>query len=117
LEGLGEVCRVAALVLIVCYAALGSGAVERWHNARHAADDARLVQAAQQAGVPLDHLPFHNDYNCSFHWQLHLSGMAVGWVPLLICLGLFLAFLTMLPVQLPAYQRLLVIPCRGPPVR
>ena len=42
--------------------------------------------------------------------------MAVAWVPLLICLGLFVAFLTMLPVRLPVQQRRVVIPCRGPPV-
>jgi hypothetical protein len=109
--------RAAAAILLICYAALGSGAVERWHNARHAAEDAQITQAARQAGAPLQQLPFHTDYNCSFHWQLHISGMAVAWAPLLICLGLFVAFLTMLPVRLPAYQRLLVIPCRGPPAR
>jgi hypothetical protein len=109
--------RLAAVILVICYTALGSGAVERWHNARHAAEDAKILQPAVEAGVPVKSLPFHTDYNCSFHWQLHLSGMAVAWVPLLICLGLFLAFLTMLPVQLPACQRLLVIPCRGPPAR
>jgi hypothetical protein len=109
--------RLAAAILVACYLALGSGAVERWHNARHAAEDAKLLQAAHETGAPEKSVPFHTDYNCSFHWQLHLSGMAVACVPLLICLGLFLAFLTMLPVQMPAYQRLLVVPCRGPPAR
>jgi hypothetical protein len=109
--------RLAAMILVVGYLGLGSGAVERWHNARHAAEDAQILEAARLAGVPLKHFPFHDDYNCSFHWQIHVSTMAVGWVPLLILLGLFLAFLTMLPVQLPVYQRMLVISCRGPPVR
>ena len=78
--------RVAATVLVLGYLALGSGAVERWHNAQHAARDAQLIAAARQSGMPLGPLPFHTDYNCSFHSQLHLSGMAVAWVPLLICL-------------------------------
>ena len=109
--------RLAAIILVACYLALGSGAVERWHNAWHAAEDARMMATAPQADAPGENLPLHNDYNCAFHWQLHVSTQALGWVPLLILLGLFLAFLTMLPVPLPACQRMLVIPCRGPPLR
>src|SRR5579871_5962139 len=101
-----KVHRLGAIILVACYVALGSGAVERWHNARHAAEDARMMAAAApHEGTPSQNLPPHNDYNCAFHWQLHVSTQALGWVPLLILLGLFLAFLTMLPVKLPAYQR------------
>jgi hypothetical protein len=107
--------QVAATVLLLCYLGLGSGAVESWHNAQHAAEDAKAAATAQQAGMPLDHLPFHSDENCAVHWQLHLATMAVGWVPILICLGLFLAFLSELPRQPVAFQRSVVIPCRGPP--
>ena len=109
--------RFAAIVLVLCYAALGSGVAERWHNAQHAAEDAVALSAARDAGHPLSHAPIHDESNCEFHCQLHISVMAVAWVPLLICLGLFVAFLTMLPVRLPVQARRVVIPCRGPPVR
>jgi len=103
--------------MVLCYLALGSGLAERWHNVQHAEEDAVLLSAARDAGQPLDHAPIHDESNCEFHCQLHISVMAVAWVPLLICLGLFLAFLTMLPIRLPVEQRRVVIPCRGPPTR
>ena len=108
--------RFAAIILVLFYAALGSGAVESLHNAQHASEDARVLAAAHDAGTT-PHSPVHHDENnCPVHLQLHLSVMAVGWVPLLICLGLFVAFLTELPLSLPAQQRRVVLPCRGPPV-
>jgi hypothetical protein len=107
--------RFAAIILVLCYAALGSGAVESLHNAHHATEDARLAALQDQRTTPT-HPTHHDENNCPVHLQLHLSVMAVGWVPLLICLGLFVAFLTELPVSLPPQQRCLVISCRGPPV-
>jgi len=108
--------RLAAVILLLCYAALGTGAVESLHNAQHASEDARLLAAAHRSGEAPKYPVHHDENNCPVHLQLHLSAMAVGWVPLLICLGLFVAFLTELPVSLPPQQRRLVLPCRGPPV-
>ena len=106
--------RIAAVILIICYALLGSGAVERWHNAQHAIEDAAgMVSGSSQAP---QNSPLHTDWNCAFHAQLHLASMAVGWVPLLICLGLFLAFLTLLPVRLSPPRVVMALACRGPPV-
>jgi hypothetical protein len=107
--------RAAAIVLVLCYACLGSGALERWHNAQHAAEDSRLALAAQAEGTPLDHLPFHDDSNCPFHAKLHLPLLIGGWVPLLVCLGLLVAFLTMLRPPLAPQLALARIDCRGPP--
>ena len=111
-----SVYRIAAVILVACYLALGFGAVERWHNAQHAIEDAVTVAAAHQSGVPAPQLPSHNDSNCLIHAQLHMSAMAVAWVPLLIVLGLFVAFLTQLPVQVVAIERRFALACRGPPV-
>lgn len=108
--------RAAAAILVLCYLALGSGAVERWHNAQHAAEDARAIVAAQKAGVPAPVLPNHDDGNCLIHSQIHLSTMAAGWVPLLIILGAFVAFLTLLPVKVVSVERYFDFACRGPPV-
>ena len=108
---------MAAIVLVLCYACLGSGTLEHWHNAEHAAEDARLMSAAKKAGAPLDHVPFHTDFNCPVHARLHLPILGGRCVPLLVCLGLLVAFLTLLRPT-PAPQRALArIDCRGPPVR
>ncbi len=109
--------RLAASILVLCYLALGSGAVERWHNARHAAEDAAIVAAAQKAGLPAPVLPTHNDNNCETHAQIHLSTMVIGWVQFLILVGLFVAFLTLLPVTPAGVKPLFALTCRGPPAR
>jgi hypothetical protein len=109
--------RFAAIILLLCYAALGSGAAEYWHNAEHAAEDAALIQAAQDSGSPLDHVPLHDESNCPIHAQLHICCMVVGWTPLLICLGLLVAFLTLLTSRLPIQRAALAICCRGPPIQ
>ena len=90
--------------------------MEHWHNAQHAVEDARALTAAREAGNPLDHLPLHDDSNCPFHAQLHLSFMAAGWTPVLICLGLFVAFLSLLQRSLAPQRVLVRIACRGPPL-
>lgn len=107
--------RFVAAILIACYLALGSGAMERWHNAQHAADDAAQLSVASGAQLPIP-VSDHNDTNCSIHAQLHFSTAVVAWVPLLICLGLFVAFLTMLPQPIPVARYFHVVSCRGPPV-
>lgn len=110
--------RVAAIVMILCYAALGSGAMEYWHNAQHAAEDAAMLATAEP-GVPHDHDhgPIHDESNCPVHAQLHLAGLAVAWVPLLVFLGLFVAFVTLLAPPPVARQVVFALPCRGPPGR
>jgi len=105
-----------AITLIACYVALGSGAVERWHNAQHVAQDAVAMSQAARSGLPVLPAPLHDDTNCAIHAQIHFSTSAVAWVPLLICLGLFVAFLTMLPRAIPVARHALAVSCRGPPV-
>ena len=109
--------RIAASILVLCYLALGTGAVERWHNARHVAEDAAVVSSAQKAGLPTPAIPTHDDNNCVIHSQIHLSTMVVGWVQLLILLGVFVAFLTLLPVKPAGVKPLFALACRGPPAR
>ena len=108
--------QAAATLLVLCYLGLGSGVIEHWHNAHHAAEDARTLAAAREAGNPLDHLPLHDDSNCPFHAQLHLSFISAGWTPVLICLGVFVAFLSLLERTIARQRVVIRIPCRGPPV-
>jgi hypothetical protein len=109
--------RAAAILMILCYAALGSGAAEYLHNAEHAAEDAAAAVLARDAGMPLDHAPIHDESNCPIHAQLHMAGLAVSWTPLLVCLGIFIAFLTLLASRLPGERVAFAISCRGPPIR
>ena len=108
--------RFVAAILIACYVALGSGAMERWHNAQHAADDAAQLSVTSRAGIPFAPISDHNDTNCAIHGLIHFSTSVVAWVPLLICLGLFIAFLTMLPRPIPVARYFHFVSCRGPPL-
>src|SRR5215210_6031086 len=98
---------------------LGSGALEHVHNRDHAARDAAGVTHAhpgQHAGRP-DPAPAsgHDESNCDVHAQLKAPLLAGGWVPVLVCLGLFLAFLTLLSPRLTPQRVPLRTDCRGPP--
>jgi hypothetical protein len=107
--------RNVAILLLMCFLGLGTGALQYLHELQHAAEDARMDAAAKAAGLPV--LPHqHDESNCEFCAQLHLQFVSIGWVPILICLGLLVAFLSLL--DSPLIPRLIPvrIDCRGPPV-
>ena len=92
--------RAATILLITLFAALGSGAMLHVHN-----DDAAA------------HGEQHDEQNCLVHALLGGPMLADGVTSLLVCLGLFVAFLTMLASQ-PALAKVLTrLDCRGPPAR
>ena len=106
--------RFAAILLIGCFVGLGSGALDYVHDLAHANEDAQQDAICKKMGLPI--LPHrHDETNCDVHAQLHMPLLAAGWMPILVCLGLFVAFLT--PLILPLIPRLLParIDCRGPP--
>lgn len=113
--------RVAAILLSVAFLALGTGALEYLHNLDHKREDAQRATATaagvSQAGSHShhDHAPLHTDTNCETHAQLHMPTLSMGWVPLLVCLGLFVAFLTLLASEPVSHRPLLRLDCRGPP--
>ena len=74
-----------------------------------------MAAADRAAGRPERNAPVHDESNCPVHAQLHLPFIAGGWVPLLVCLGLFVAFLTLLPASLVSHRPPLRPDCRGPP--
>jgi hypothetical protein len=106
--------RFSAILLAFCYLALGTGGLEYAHNLQHAAEDAKVDAIATAAGAPVEHHQ-HDETNCDVHAQLHLALFLTSWVPTLICLGLFVAFLTL--ILTPLIPRLVPvrIDCRGPP--
>src|SRR5436305_4151533 len=98
--------RQGSFLLIAVFAMLGSGLAEHWHNLEHAREDASLIASALGSERGSSHLPpNHNDSNCPTHAQLHLQILPAGWVPALVCVGVFVAFLTMLTPPLVSQRR------------
>jgi hypothetical protein len=106
--------RFASVLLLGVFLGLGSGGLAYLHNLQHAAEDARMDALARKMGLPVLPHP-HDDSNCPVHAQLHLQFVLIGATPILICLGLFLAFLSF--IESPLIGRLIParIDCRGPP--
>jgi hypothetical protein len=105
--------RLAAIFVVVWFLALGSGLVGRAHDRQHAREDAVRAAVAQGKGAPKP--VEHNDTNCFFHAQLHMPAVSAGWVPVLICLGLWIAFVTQLASSLVSCHVPARLDCRGPP--
>src|SRR5438309_1115066 len=118
--------RIVALILAAAFLALGTGGLEYLHNLAHAREDAAAAAAVLGPGSigstsgasddsPAQPAPLHNDANCVVHAMLHAPLLTGGWVPLLVCLGLFVAFLTQLTPPVLSRRPLVRIECRGPP--
>jgi hypothetical protein len=125
LEKTESVRCLAAYALLWTFLLIGSGALEYMHNWAHELED-RLSDQVEAAAAPtypsnLHPLPIHREHehdenNCEVHAQIHMAIILNAWVPLLIRLGIWIAFLTLLAV--PLIPRLLParIDCRGPPL-
>jgi hypothetical protein len=96
--------RAIGILLLLAFLGLGSGLLEYLHNLEHLREDAA-------AGTHEE----HDDSNCPVHRQLHLPLISAAAVPLLICVGLFVAFLTLLASQPSSHRPLVRLDCRGPP--
>jgi hypothetical protein len=109
--------RLSTALLLLCFLGLGSGALRFAHDAAHAWDDARRESAARLAGVPVsphDHHP-HDETNCDLHALLNAPLALAHVTPLLVQLGLFVAFLTLLTTPVARLRLPSRIDCRGPP--
>jgi hypothetical protein len=107
--------RVAPIFLLLFFLALGTGTLEFLHNLEHQREDAREAAEAKAAGLPESPGVPHDDSNCEIHAQLHVPLMAAAWVPLLVLLGLFVAFLTLLAPAMVEQGVPSCLGCRGPP--
>ncbi len=117
--------RVASILLLLAFALLGTGSLQRLHDMDHAIRD-RAADAADASHAGHHHhhhghdeepvAPLHGDWDCHLHAVLNGPLVSASAVPALILLGLFVAFLTLLrslPVSRLAAMRL---DCRGPPI-
>jgi hypothetical protein len=107
--------RITAILLASWFVALGSGALAALHDLQHDQEDAAIAAADRAAGRPQKEVPQHDESNCPVHAQLNIPFIAAGWVPLLVCLGLFLAFLSLLPASRVPCRAPARLGCRGPP--
>ena len=74
--------RLAAILLLFAFAAIGTGGMGYVHDRQHAAEDALEDAADRAAGVPVEH-HHHDESNCALHAQLHLLVIAGGWAPVI----------------------------------
>ena len=107
--------RVASQIVILCFLVMGTGSLEYVHNLEHALEDANEARAGRQH-EERDRAPAHHDEsNCAVHAQLHMPALSGGWVPLLVLLGVFVAFLSEIAPRWTPARWCLNIDCRGPP--
>jgi hypothetical protein len=115
---LATVRRLPPILLLVAFVALGSGLLEDLHLRTHLRERAAQAVAAKPGSPAADqsaHDPADDASGCELCAHLHLPRVSTGWVPVLVCLGLFVAFLSQLTPRLDA-QRVIFRPdCRGPP--
>jgi hypothetical protein len=112
--------RFAALVMVLCFLALGSGSVEFLHNQAHAREDAAneltgLASSHSSEHSDSNHAPLHDESNCQLHAMLHAPLAAVTQAAVLICRGPVVAVVA---VATPIFLSLRVplrLDCRGPP--
>ena len=114
----------ASILLILCYVALGSGALRFAHDAQHAREDAAAAAACSEPAAggehhsrdPHRHHPHHDESNCGTHALLGAPLLAATAVPVLVSLGLLVAFLTLLSPPVARLRLPARIDCRGPPL-
>jgi hypothetical protein len=106
--------RFTGLIVVLALAAAGSGAMEQLHRMEHglARHASRGLGASWLAAGDAG----HDERNCAVCLTLHMPLLSAGYVPLLICLGLWVQFLTLLRPRLTPQRAWRSIDCRGPPL-
>ncbi len=89
--------RVLVALLLACLLGMSTGAVSYWHESAHA------------------HATVQDEDHCAVHATLTAPSLPASYVPLLVSLGLFIAFLSELQLAMPARRPAFRIDCRGPP--
>lgn len=107
---------ITAALLLLTFLCVGTGLMEYLHDLHHEYEDRQEAIAAQKQGKPAPKAPIHDESNCFVHAQLHIARLPVSWIPLLILLGLFVEFLTLIAVSPISQRQMFRIDCRGPPI-
>jgi hypothetical protein len=107
--------RVAPILLVIAFVALGSGMMAYLHNLQHAAEDAREDAVARASDKPVEQ-HHHDESNCEVHAQLILAFFFDGWAMLFAFLNLLVAVLVLTQIEQIRQATLLRVSCRGPPL-
>ena len=105
--------RLSAIVLLLAFASTGSGLTGHLHLREHLRPGASLHAGAAWTS---DATPGHDEGNCAVCMTLHMPALAAGYVPVLVFLGLWVAFLTSVAPRMTPQRSWSSIDCRGPPV-
>jgi len=92
--------KLASILMLLAFLGLGTGALEYWHN---------LDQA--------HHETTHDQANCPTHAILRAPLLSASWAPLLCCIGLMLAVISLPSQSLISQHTPARTDCRGPPSR
>ncbi len=106
---------VTATLLAICFMALGTGSLGYLHDLEHEREDAALAESPGQSPSQLPAHPVHDDTNCPLHAQLHMPMISIGWAPLLVCVGLFIAMASLAAPRLSPQRAAVPANSRGPP--
>jgi hypothetical protein len=107
--------RFPSILLVAVFLAIGTGGLEYLHNLDHQRLDSQQADLTTKDGLPSHPSPLPDDNHCKIHAQLHQPVSVTAWTPLLVLLGLFVAFLTLLAPDPVSHRPLLRLDCRGPP--
>jgi hypothetical protein len=107
--------RTTAILLLIAFLTLGSGALEYLHNLDHAREDAREDAIARRSGKSSEH-HHHDESNCEVHVRLILAFFFDGWAWLFALLDLLVAVLVLAQAESIRQTTPLRIGCRGPPM-
>ena len=108
--------RAAAILLLASVGALGTGLFGRLHAAVHPHERAGRLPSTACADGP-DHHPHdpEDDSDCRIDLLLKAPVTSFSSVPVLVLVGLFVAFLTLLSQPLVSTRVPSRLDCRGPP--
>lgn len=105
--------RITGVLLLGVFAATQSGWLNYCHLQEHAAVRAAAhTRLTVSVSGPVDP---HDERTCPVCMTLHMPLAPSGYVPLLICFGLLLAFLSLLTPTPAARHVFAWIESRGPP--
>ena len=101
-----------SIVLVGIFAAIGSGALQYAHLLEHMHAGA---PAGNQRHSPIHDREHHDEEHCAICSVLQMPTLSQRYVPILISLGLLVAFVTELVTLTAGYRLPASIDCRGPP--
>lgn len=106
--------RFASILLLIAFAFVGSGALRYSHDLAHLKEDI-ASGATRSANGQKAPLPLHTEWNCQLHAMLAAPLITTSAIPLLILLGLLVAFLTELAPKPVSVRPIFRFDSRGPP--